>query len=95
MGTSTIRLPGTWSIQIPARCIRWYAMRRTGNFYWPIRTVHGNEDPNAVVGEYAMQMGGYVDWCSNHVPEEDRIFKLYLLLPDGRMQASEPFYVDF
>ncbi len=70
-----------------------------GDLYWPVRTVYGNEDPIAVVGSPTVRRnwdGGYtIYWWSDGVPDEDRIFKLYLMLPDGRMQASDPFYVEF
>lgn len=66
-----------------------------GEVYWPVRTVYGNEEPIAKVGSPVVKRGNWIYWWPDGIPEEDRIFKLYLLLPDGRMLASEPFYVDF
>lgn len=66
-----------------------------GKIFWPVKTVYGNGDPSAVVGTASMIKGNYIYSMSDKVTEEDRIFKLYLLLPDGRMQASEPFNADF
>ncbi|MDD5018500.1 MAG: hypothetical protein PHO15_10435, partial [Eubacteriales bacterium] len=66
-----------------------------GSLIWPIKTVCGNEDPLAVVGTASYRSGGWIYWWSDGITNEDRIFKVYLILPDGRMQASEPFYADF
>jgi hypothetical protein len=66
-----------------------------GNVFWPVKTVYGDEAPAAMVGTASTIRGDYLYSMSDDVPEDDRIFKLYLLLPDGRMQASEPFYADF
>lgn len=66
-----------------------------GNVFWPVKTVFGDEEPLATVGTASTIRGDYIYSMSDDVPKEDRIFKLYLLLPDGRMQASEPFNADF
>jgi hypothetical protein len=66
-----------------------------GNVYWPVKTVYGDGEPTAMVGTASVIRGDYIYSMSDNVPKEDRIFKLYLLLPDGRMQASEPFNADF
>jgi hypothetical protein len=66
-----------------------------GNVYWPVKTVYGDGEPTAMVGTASLVRGDYIYSMSDNVPKEDRIFKLYLLLPDGRLQASEPFYADF
>lgn len=62
-----------------------------GEPIWPVRTIHGNQTAVARVGKMS---NNYVYW-TDRITEEDRIFKLYLLLPDGRIQASKPFYVNF
>jgi len=66
-----------------------------GNAYWPVRTVYGDEEAIARVGSPAIRVGNGIYWWPDGIPDENRYFKLYLLLPDGRMIASEPFYVDF
>ncbi|MGE5493900.1 MAG: hypothetical protein ACM3S4_01175 [Burkholderiales bacterium] len=66
-----------------------------GNVFWPVKTVYGDEEPLATVGTASTIRGDYIYSMSDDVPKEDRIFKLYLLLPDGRMQASEPFNAGF
>lgn len=66
-----------------------------GNVFWPVKTVYGDEEPTAMVGTASTIRGNYIYSMSDDVPKDDRIFKLYLLLPDGRMQASEPFSADF
>ena len=66
-----------------------------GELYYPVRTVYGNEEPIARVGTPANKKGNWIYWWPDGVTDEDRVFKLYLLLPDGRMLASEPFNVEF
>ena len=66
-----------------------------GELYYPVRTVYGNEEPIARVGTPAIKKGNWIYWWPDGVTDEDRVFKLYLLLPDGRMLASEPFNVEF
>ncbi len=66
-----------------------------GNLHSAIRTVHGDDTPVARVGKYVVQQGTQLVWYDSDVTEEDRYFKLTVLLPDGRMQASELFYADF
>ncbi len=66
-----------------------------GEPYWPVKTVRGDEEPIARVGTPSIIKGTMLHWWSDNIPDEDRIFKLYINLPDGRMQSSEPFYADF
>ena len=40
-------------------------------------------------------VGDHFEYFPSDVTEADRYFRLYLLLPDGRMQSSELFYADF
>lgn len=67
----------------------------SGNLFRAVRTVYGDEEPIAYVGEIVARHGNWITGWDDHINDGDRIFKLYLLLPDGRMIASEPFYVDF
>ena len=66
-----------------------------GNLHSAIRTVQGDETPVARVGKYVVQQGNQLIWYDSDVTEDDRYFKLIVLLPDGRMQSSELFYADF
>jgi len=66
-----------------------------GNLHSAIRTVHGDEEAVARVGDYAAIVGSQLIRYSNDVPDTGRYFKLYVILPDGRMQSSDLFYVDF
>jgi len=67
----------------------------SGNFYTAVRTVHGGEKAIAYVGEVVKDNGYQVYGWDDSITKADRIFRLYLLLPDGRMIASEPVYMDF
>jgi hypothetical protein len=67
----------------------------SGELYIVVRTVNGGEEAIARVGKIVKKKGNWLRGWDDGVPKEDRIFKLYLLLPDGRMVASEPFYMDF
>ncbi len=73
--------------------------KKNGELFWPVKTINGNETPVAAVGKYTVRKD-YDDhytlttW-NDYITDEDRIFKLYLILPDGRMQSSEPFRVNF
>jgi hypothetical protein len=66
-----------------------------GDLFRPVRTVYGNEKPIARVGSPTITSGNWIYWWNDYITKEDRIFKLYMLLPDGRMIASEPFYKKF
>ncbi len=68
---------------------------KNGNIYRPVKTISGDEKAIARVGTPSIVRGNYIYWWSDDIPKENRIFKVYLVLPDGRLQASEPFYVDF
>lgn len=68
---------------------------KDGNLFRPVRTIYGNEEPIARVGAPAIKQGNWIYWWPDGIPDENRIFKLYVLLPDGRMIASDPFYVEF
>ena len=66
------------------------------NAFAAIKTTYGNEQPVARVGTVARLTGTQIISSSDGgVTDEDRYFKVYLILPDGRMQSSEPFYADF
>lgn len=62
---------------------------------WPVKTVYGNEEPIAKVGTPSIKRDMYIYYWPDNIPKEDRIFVLYLLLPDGRIQASKPFPYNF
>ncbi len=66
-----------------------------GTLHIAIRTVAGNETPVARVGKYMVYTDGHYEGFESDVTKEDRYFRLYLILPDGRMQSSELFYADF
>lgn len=70
-----------------------------GEIFWPVKTIRGNEEPSAIIGEVTVRKDYAEHYTlttyTDHILDDDRIFRLYLILPDGRMQASEPFYVDF
>ncbi|MGI5849319.1 MAG: hypothetical protein ACOX8Q_04510 [Christensenellales bacterium] len=66
-----------------------------GNILMPVKTVFGDAIPIARVGTVSRLEGNTLTTCTNEITEDDRYFKLYLLLPDGRMQSSELFYADF
>ena len=66
-----------------------------GGMYRPVRTVYGDEEPIARVGSVVARHGNWIRGWNDYIPDENRIFKLYMLLPDGRMIASDPFYVEF
>ena len=66
-----------------------------GNFHSAIRTVNGDQRPIARVGKYVVQKGNANVWFPSDVTDEDRYFRLYMMLPDGRIQSSELFYADF
>jgi hypothetical protein len=87
----------TWTMDSadPAALYTLVCCDTSGEVYRAVRTVHGGEEPIAYVGEVVVVRGSTVSGWDDSIPDESRIFKLYLLLPDGRMIASEPFYVDF
>ena len=71
-----------------------------GQVFLPVRTVQGNAEPKARVGTatrtsgttiYSMKLTG----SAGEITDESRLFKLYVLWPDGRMQSSELFHADF
>ncbi len=69
-----------------------------GNIVSAIRTVHGDEKAVARVGNYTIFDGIHnitVNQKGGDITAEDRYFKVIVLLPDGRMQSSKLFYVDF
>ena len=66
-----------------------------GNPYSAVRTIHGDEEAVAHVGAYAAIVGSQLVIYSNDVPNAPRYFRLYVILPDGTMQSSTLFYVDF
>ncbi len=61
----------------------------------PIKTVFGDEKPIATVGIASYTYGNTIKTGDDNITKKDRYFKLFLLLPDGRMQSSELFFVDF
>jgi hypothetical protein len=68
---------------------------KNGDIFWPVKTVRGNEKPYAIVGTASMIRGAWIYWQSDNITKEDRLFKLYLILPDGQMQSSEIFNANF
>ena len=68
---------------------------KDGNVFRPVKTIRGNENPSAVVGTASRINGMLLQWLPDHIPDEDRLFKVYLVLPDGQMQSSEIFRADF
>lgn len=64
---------------------------KNGDPFWPVKAIRGNERAIARIGVVSNM---YYRWTDG-IPDEDRIFKLYLMLPDGRMQSSEPFHASF
>lgn len=65
------------------------------NIFMPVRTVYGNEKPIARVGTVSRISGNTIYTCTNEITDEDRYFRIIALLPDGRMQASKLYFVDF
>jgi len=66
-----------------------------GDIFVPVRTVHGDETPVARVGTAVKLSGITITKLVNGITDEDRLFKLYVTWPDGRMQSSEIFHADF
>ena len=69
-----------------------------GQIFLPVRTLKGNEEPKARVGTATRTSGTTVYYSTGMFPEvikEDRMFRLYVLWPDGRMQSSELFHAHF
>jgi hypothetical protein len=68
-----------------------------GNIFSVVRTVNGGEEAIARVGNYAVLVGNQIRTVDyeRDITETDRYFKIFVLLPDGRMQSSKLFYVDF
>jgi hypothetical protein len=62
---------------------------------WPVRTVYGDEEAIARVGTPSRQSEYYIHYIPDRLTDEDRYFKVYLIWPDGRMQASELVYKEF
>lgn len=67
----------------------------SGELFGPVRTIYGDEEPIARVGDVVKRKGNWIRGWNDHIPDEDRIFKVYMVLPDGRMLASEPFNKNF
>lgn len=65
------------------------------NFFSAVRTVYGDEKQIARIGKYVVLDGNQEKWWPSEVTEDDRYFKVFLLLPDGRMISSKPLYMDF
>ena len=65
------------------------------NIFSPIKTLYGNEKPIARVGTVSRVSGSSLLTYSNAVTDEARYFRLHIVLPDGRIIASEFFYVEF
>lgn len=87
----------TWTktIEDPAALYTLVCYDSNGDLFWPVKTVSGSEEAKAVVGTDSIIRGSSLYYLSDKIPDKDRIFRIYLILPDGRMQASEPFYADF
>ena len=66
-----------------------------GNPFIPVKTIYGDEEPVAKVGTVSRLKGTVLTTCTNEITNEDRYFKIYLLLPDGRMQSSSLYFADF
>ncbi len=87
----------TWTMpdQSPDALYTLVCYDTNGDLFWPVRTVYGNEKPIARVGSPTITSGGWIYWWNDGIIKKDRIFRLYMLLPDGRMAASEPYYKEF
>jgi len=66
-----------------------------GNVFMPVKTLYGDEEAIAKVGTVALLSGTTLTTCTNAITDEDRMFKVFLMHPDGRMQSSEFFHADF
>ncbi len=62
---------------------------------WPVRTVYGDDEAIARVGTPSRESTYYIHYINDGITDEDRYFKVYLIWPDGRMQASDLFYKEF
>lgn len=65
------------------------------NIFSPIKTLYGNEKPIAKVGSVSRVSGDTLTTYTNTVTDEDRYFRLHVVLPDGRIIASQFFFADF
>ena len=65
------------------------------NIFSPIKTLLGNEKPVAKVGTVSLITGDTLTTYTNTVTDEDRYFRLHVMLPDGRIIASQFFFADF
>ncbi len=63
--------------------------------YLPVRTVNGNEKTIARVGTAAKIKGNAILSRMDGVPDEDRYFRLIVILPDGRIISSDYYFADF
>ena len=63
--------------------------------YMPVKTVWGDDEPSAVVGTASIVKGSRLSYWSDGIPDEDRLFKVYVLLPGGDIVGSDPVPVSF
>ena len=63
--------------------------------YLPLKTLNGNEKPIARVGTAAKISGNKIALRMDGVPDEDRYFRLIVILGDGRIVSSDYIYKDF
>lgn len=73
------------------------------NVFLPVRTIKGNQRAIARVGKVIRKIENENGTTMKYpeeskftqITQEDRIFRLYVLWPDGRMQSSKPFNAHF
>lgn len=65
------------------------------NLFRPVKTINGDEPAVATVGKVTHETTTSITTWSLNITDENRYFRLFLLLPDGRMQSSELFFVEF
>ncbi|MHB1314755.1 MAG: hypothetical protein ACYCX2_04625 [Christensenellales bacterium] len=62
---------------------------RDGKIFRPVKTVEGGDNQAAVVGTASDIKGNYLHYWTDRITDEDRNFKVYVLLYNGRIVSSE------
>lgn len=61
----------------------------------PVRTVSAGEEPVAVVGSYTKEQWNSVSIYDDKIAEGTKVFVVTVILPNGDMYCSKPFYYSF
>ncbi len=62
---------------------------KNGKIFCPVKTVKNNEKQTAVIGAASGVKSGYIHYWYNEILNDERMFKVYVLLSDGAIVSSK------